>query len=75
MARDFYELTGLKRFSWKRDIAIVAFLGLAYVGYSFGVIEPREPAAKHSTFEQAAAAAQAKADARNAQAEAARQAR
>jgi hypothetical protein len=73
MARDFYELTGLARFSLKRDIPIVAFFGLAYVAYSIGLIEPSESAVKQPTFEQAAAAAQAKADARNAQAEAARQ--
>lgn len=72
MARDIHQLLGIKRFSIKRDLTIVAIIGLLYGAYSLGLVGYKEPAAKQVTFDEAAAAAQAKAEQRAAQADAAR---
>lgn len=63
---EFRERVGLKM-----TLLAIAGLGLAAVAFSLGLFGPT--AKQEPTFAEAAAAAQAKADARNAQAEAARQ--
>lgn len=72
MARDIYELLGVKRFSLRADVTFVAIMGLLYGAYSLGLIGSKEAPVEQPSFDQAAAAAQAKADQRAAQAEAAR---